>query len=68
LDNSEKKRLICETVLANSKDVNLVVKVASLKEKEGLKDLNIPIFVDAKIEVARVLVERMMSCQLKKRI
>ena len=65
LDNIDKKRLICEAVLKYSKDVNLVVKVVSLEEKEKLSDLDITVIVDGKVEVARVLVERMLSCQLK---
>ena len=64
LDNPEKKRLICEAVLQHTKDVNLVVKVVSLEEKERLQDLDITAVVDGKVEVARVLVERMIACQL----
>lgn len=64
LDNLEKKRLICEAVLKHSKDANLIVKVVSLEEKEKLADLDITVMVDGKVEVARVLVERMMTCQL----
>jgi CPA2 family monovalent cation:H+ antiporter-2 len=65
LDNIEKKRLICEAVLKQSKNANLIVKVVSLEEKNKLSDLDITTIVDGKIEVARVLVERMISCQLK---
>ncbi|HIC12386.1 MAG TPA: potassium transporter [Sulfurimonas sp.] len=64
LDNLEKKRLICEAVLKHSRDANLIVKVVSLEEKEKLGDLDITVVVDGKLEVARVLVERMISCQL----
>ncbi len=67
LDNINKKRLVCEAVLKYSKNANLIVKVTSLEDKERLKDLDITVVVDSKIEVARVLVERMMSCQLKHR-
>ena len=67
LDNIDKKRLICEAVLKYSKNANLIVKVVSLEEKEKLKDLQITTVVDGKLEVARVLVERMLSCQLKYR-
>ena len=67
LDNVEKKRIICEAVLKHSRDANVIVKVVSLEEKEKLKDLNITIIVDEKVEVARVLVERTISCQLKYR-
>ena len=65
LDNIDKKRLICEAVLKHSRNANLIVKVASKEEKEKLQDLPITTIVDSKIEVARVLVERMMTCQLK---
>ena len=65
LDNLAKKRLICEAVLKHTKDVNLIVKVVSLEEKEALNDLDITVIVDGKLEVGRVLVERMMTCQLK---
>ena len=65
LDNIDKKRLICESVLKHSQNANLIVKVVSLEEKKKLADLNITVVVDGKLEVARVLVERMLSCQLK---
>ena len=65
LDNIEKKRLICEAVLKYNKDVNLVVKVTSLEEKQKLEDLDISFIVDGKLEVARVLVDRMVSCKLR---
>ncbi len=64
LDNIEKKRLICEAVLKHSLNANVIVKVASLEEKEKLADLPITTIVDTKVEVARVLVERMITCQL----
>ena len=64
LDNAEKKRLICEAISKHTANVNLVVKVTSLEEKESLKDLNISAIVDGKVEVARVLVDRMVSCRL----
>ena len=67
LDNIDKKRLICEAILKHSRDANLIVKVTSLEEKKKLEDLNITVIVDGKVEVARVLVERMVSCQLKYR-
>ena len=64
LDNIDKKRLVCEAILKHTKDVNLIVKVISLEEKNKLKDLDINVVVDGKLEVARVLVERMITCQL----
>lgn len=65
LDNAAKKKLICEAISKHTANVNLVVKVVSLEEKESLKDLNISAIVDGKVEVARVLVDRMVSCRLK---
>jgi len=65
LDNIDKKRLICEAILQNSKNINLVVKVISLEDKEKLGDLDITSIIDSKEEVARVLVQRMSTCQLK---
>ncbi len=64
LDNVEKKRAICEAVLKHTKDVNLVVKVSTLEDKENLQDLQITSVVDDKVEVGRILVERMMTCQI----
>ena len=64
LDNAQKKKLVCEAISKHTGNANLVVKVVSLEEKEMLKDLNITVLVDGKVEVARVLVERMLRCQL----
>lgn len=65
LDNLDKKRVICEAILKEANNANVIVKVTSLEEKEKLEDLDITTMVDGKVEVARVLVERMMSCQLR---
>ncbi|MEN8303193.1 MAG: cation:proton antiporter [Campylobacterota bacterium] len=67
LDNIEKKRLISEAILAHTENVNLIVKVISLEDKEKLKDLNITTIVDGKVEIARILVERMLTCNLDKK-
>lgn len=67
LDNMDKKRAICESILKHTKNIQLIAKVISQKERENLKDLNINVVVDAKLEVGRVLVERMITCQLKYR-
>ena len=64
LSNVDKKRIICEAILKHTTDINLIVKVASLEEKEMLKDLNVTMIVDDELEISRILVERMMSCQL----
>ena len=65
LDNAEKKRLICEAVLKYSPQANLVVKVVSLEEKEMLSDLPISVMIDGKREVARILVDAAMKCDMK---
>jgi CPA2 family monovalent cation:H+ antiporter-2 len=65
LENIDKKRLICEAISRHTQNANLIVKVSSLEEKESLEDLNITVMVDGKVEVARVLVDSMVSCRLK---
>ncbi|NPA59105.1 MAG: potassium transporter [Epsilonproteobacteria bacterium] len=67
LDNIDKKRAICEAIVKYTRNINLIVKVNSLKDKQSLDDLGITTIVDGKVEVARVLVERMISCQLNYR-
>ena len=64
LDNSDKKRAICESVLKQTKNINLVVKVNSLEDKASLKDLGITTIVDGKLEIGKVLVKKMVTCQL----
>ena len=66
LDNFEKKRLICEAISKHTKNINLVVKVISLEEKEELEDLDITTIVDSQLEVAKVLVHKMITCKLTK--
>lgn len=65
LDNVDKKKEVCETILKYTKDINLIVKVRTLEDKESLQGLKITSLVDSKVEVARILVERMLTCQLK---
>lgn len=65
LDNFEKKRAVCEAILKHTKNINLIVKISTLEEKEGLADLNITSIVDSKLEVGRVLVEKMITCKIK---
>ena len=64
MDNIDKKRAVCEAILTYAPTVNLVVKVSSLEEKKALMDLPITVIVDAKREVAKILVEEAMTCTL----
>jgi len=64
LENPEKKRLICETVLTINPGANLVVKISTLEEKAMLDGLSIGHIVDGKREVAKVLVEQAMRCRV----
>lgn len=64
LDNLEKKRLVCEAILAYAPKVKVVVKVVSLEEKRELRDLPISVTVDGKREVAARLVSEAMQCDL----
>ena len=65
LDNIDKKRAICKEIVKHTKNINLIVKVATLEDKESLKDIPITSVIDSKVETARILVERMITCQLK---
>lgn len=67
LENFEKKRLICESILKYNSNLNLVVKIDSLEEKLGLSDLAINYIVDGKKEVAALLVEASSKCTLPSR-
>jgi CPA2 family monovalent cation:H+ antiporter-2 len=64
LDNLDKKRLICETILRYAPNVKLVVKVISLEEKRALRGLPISITVDGKREVAARLVSAALNCEI----
>ena len=66
LDNPEKKSLICETVLAINPEANLVVKIVTLEEKNVLEALQVGHIVDGKEEVANVLVEQAMQCNVRR--
>ncbi|MGD9970091.1 MAG: cation:proton antiporter [Sulfuricurvum sp.] len=64
LDNTEKKRLICETILGFAPNVKVVVKVVNLEEREELSGLPISVTVDGKKEVAARLVCEALYCAI----
>lgn len=64
LDNLEKKRLICETIIHYAPNVKLVVKVINLEEKRALRGLPISITIDGKKEVAARLVSEALHCEI----
>lgn len=64
VENLEKKRSICEAISNYAKDVNIIVKVSSDSEKEYLSGCNISTFVDSKDEVANIIVQASLQCQL----
>lgn len=64
LDNLDKKRLICETLIRYAPNVKLVVKVVSLEEKRALRGLPITITIDGKKEVASRLVSEALTCEV----
>jgi CPA2 family monovalent cation:H+ antiporter-2 len=64
LDNSTKKRLICESVLSYAPNAKVVVKVVSLEEKRELRGLPISVMIDGKREVAARLVCEALYCDL----
>lgn len=66
LDNTQKKRLVCEAILNFAPNVKVVVKVVSLEEKRSLHGLPISVTVDGKKEVASRLVCEALYCDLEK--
>ena len=66
IDNILTKELVAQKVLQNNPDSNLIVQISSKAEREKLKNLNILNAVDGEVEIARILVERVMQCQLKR--
>ncbi len=69
LDNPDVKHLICQKILNIDIAANIIVQIASQEEREKLRDeLDVLNVVDGEIEIARILVERVMQCQLQKRV
>ncbi len=64
LENPDIKALIVERILHEDINSNIIVQIASQLEREKLRDLHIINAVDGEIEIARILVERVMQCQL----
>jgi monovalent cation:H+ antiporter-2, CPA2 family len=64
LDNMERKILITQEITKLNPGINIIVKVTSVEERAKLEALHVPLIVDSKIEVARVLVERAMRCNI----
>jgi len=64
LENEDKKRIICEEILQYNPFINLIVKIANLREKELLSDLPIHSLIDGKEEIAKMLVNETSRCDL----
>ncbi len=67
LDNPEMKALISQKVLDVNPQANIIVQIASAEERQALKDIKILNAVDGEIEIARILVERVMQCDLSQK-
>jgi len=65
VDNIDKKVAICKTVRKYTKDIHLIAKVISQDEKKKLKGIGIDEIVDGKLEVGRILVDRLMVCKMR---
>ena len=66
LDNIDKKKEVCETIREYTKDIHLIAKVVSQEEKNKLRGIGIDVIVDGKYEVGRILVDKMMVCNMEK--
>ena len=67
LENPEIKALISQKVLDVNPYANIIVQIASTDERKALKNIRILNAVDGEIEIARILVERVMQCELSKK-
>jgi len=65
LDNADKKKKLCEAIREHTKNIHLVAKVVSQEEKEMLAGIDIDVIVDGKYEVGRILVDKLMVCQMR---
>ncbi len=64
LENFDKTRLICEALRAYAHKVKIIVKVATLEEKQMLEAMNIGVIVDSKRVIGHTLVEEAKHCTL----
>jgi len=65
LENPDLKYLICQKILLVDSGANIIVLIASKEERSKLHDeLHIINAVDGEVEVAKILVDRVMQCQL----
>ncbi len=64
LDNPDIKAMIVEKILHEDINSNIIVQIASQEERKKLKHLHMLNAVDGEVEIARILVERVMQCQL----
>ena len=67
IESPEIKALISQKLLDISPDANIIVQIASAQERQALKDIKILNAVDGEIEIARILVERVMQCELSQK-
>ena len=64
LESFEKTRLICEALREYAHKVKIIVKVATLDEKQALEAMDIGVIVDSKRVIGHVLVNEARSCAI----
>ena len=64
IDDEKKMRIISEAITDMVSDANIVVKVAGYKEGNLLEGLRIKNIVDEYDEVARILIDYAMTCEI----
>ncbi len=67
LESPDIKALISQKVLEINPYANIIVQIASTEERKALKNIRILNAVDGEMETARILVERVMQCDLSQR-
>ena len=65
VEDPQIKSLISHKLLEANPQANIIVLIASAKERQALEDIEIRNAVDGEIEIARMLVERVMQCRLE---
>lgn len=67
IDDAEKMRIACESILDMSPNCQIIVKVKSDEEMMMLADLNIYRIINEKVEIAKMLAQAASVCELNQR-
>lgn len=63
VENEEKLRLLCESIISYNKNLNIVVAVSDYQVKDHISDLNINHVLNASKEIGKTLVNEALICK-----